>query len=71
MSLWMFRLALLNSILSISQLEKLRPTYCPGLRQNSVWTPLTWPHDHCLEETPADTTTIDCDSGPMGLQVYS
>lgn len=65
----MFPLALLNSILSISKLEKLRPTYCPGPRQNSAWAPLIQPDDHCLEETLSDTTTIDKearDPGPVG-----
>ncbi|XP_027962628.1 uncharacterized protein LOC114212095 isoform X2 [Eumetopias jubatus] len=59
---------LMEGIVVDEKLEKLRPTYCPGLRPNSVWTPLTRPDDHYLEETPSDTTTIDYDSGPTGLQ---
>lgn len=74
MSLWIFLIALLNSIRTILQLEKMKPTHRPGPGQRSAWAPLPQPDDYYLKDTPSNTTTTAKearDLGTMGLQVCS
>ena len=57
---WSGRLtASLNRIISISQLEKLRPTPHSGPQQSSALAPWTRRGGHGLEETPSNMTMID------------